>query len=625
MLAFFRKAGQTWVFKGLFALLILSFAVWGIGDVNFAGTPKVAEVADEEITVEDFAEALSREMQSLSQRAQRRVTVDEAQAAGLPQILLARLVRDAALNGEAHARGVSASDADVRRAITDSPSFAGVDGSFNEEQYRFVIDRLGFRPEEFEADMRKGLARDVLTYSVAGGAKGVPGLAADLAAHAMETRRIALIQLSPDQAEAPAAPTEDEVKAFIDANRAAYMKPETRAVRWIAIDPAAVAEGIEIPEEDLRAAYDAEKARFERPEMRILDQLAYPDEAAARAALARVEAGETDFAGLAAERDLTLDDASLGEGPREAFPEAVAEAGFATDATGVIGPVAGAFGPTLVNVRGITAASTLPYEEAKTVLRAELAAERASEAAVHIAEDAADAVAAGAGLTGLANDLGLTVHEAAALPEAGDAEAGPLATDPLFLEEVFAAAPGEERDIIETAAGGFAMVMVDAVDPAAPLSFEAARADAEAAMETARRLDALEAQAEEAVAALSGGETPEAVAARFGAEVQMVGPIRRTGGVGEIDVNLLDKLFAVEAGGAALLRTDDGVSIGKVEEVIPADLRGAVVEQQIRQFEEQLAASTGQDLYAYFAAALQDRANASVNQAALERAVNALR
>ena len=55
MLHLLRAAAKTWVFRGLFALLIVSFAVWGIGDLSFGGAgTRVIQAGDERVTVEEY-------------------------------------------------------------------------------------------------------------------------------------------------------------------------------------------------------------------------------------------------------------------------------------------------------------------------------------------------------------------------------------------------------------------------------------------------------------------------------------------------------------------------------------------------------------------------------------------
>ncbi len=71
MLTALRRLAGTWVAKGLFVLLILSFAVWGIGDMAkglFAPDTSVARVAGQPVTLEEGQAAVRREMQRLARR-----------------------------------------------------------------------------------------------------------------------------------------------------------------------------------------------------------------------------------------------------------------------------------------------------------------------------------------------------------------------------------------------------------------------------------------------------------------------------------------------------------------------------------------------------------------------------
>lgn len=623
MLSFFRNAAQTWVFKGLFALLIVSFAVWGIGDISLTGRGSaVATVAGRDITVDDYATALQREMQSASQRIGRRLTVDEAQQAGLPQILLARLIRDEAIDAEAEKLGLSADDAAVRRAILKSPSFQGLDGTFDQEQYRFILQRLGFRPEAFEADMRDALARDVLNYAVAAGVPATPGFAEALGAHALETRRFDALRLTAETAPAPEAPTDAELAAYVEAHRGDYMIPESRSVRWIAIIPEDFVARVEISEEDLRAAYEERIDSFRLPERRAVAQIGFDDMAAAEAAKAAIESGETSFDALLEERGLTMADVSLGTGGEAEFSPDVAAAAFALTEPGPAGPVDGAFGPALVYVSAVEPASETPFYVAREALQRILATDIAHDEAVGAAEQAADLVASGAGIAGVAEELGLPL-QTADLTEAGNADL-PYGADPLLLAEVFEAAPGEERDVIETEAGGWALAMVDAVNPAAEMSLEQARPAATAALELERRLDALEAQAEAALTTLAEGGTIASLAEELGVPVETVGPLRR-GAEGALPADLLQTLFAAPAAGAAMARDGDAVVIGQVAEIIPADLKSAQVEEQLFQLRQQLQEGISRDLEAYFAAAVQERSDAQIYPDLMNQVVNQIR
>ena len=67
-----RRLAGTWVAKILFALLVLSFAVWGIEDVvrNFGRTTAVAHVSGEPIELTEAQATARREMARIYREAE---------------------------------------------------------------------------------------------------------------------------------------------------------------------------------------------------------------------------------------------------------------------------------------------------------------------------------------------------------------------------------------------------------------------------------------------------------------------------------------------------------------------------------------------------------------------------
>jgi peptidyl-prolyl cis-trans isomerase D len=140
-----------------------------------------------------------------------------------------------------------------------------------------------------------------------------------------------------------------------------------------------------------------------------------------------------------------------------------------------------------------------------------------------------------------------------------------------------------------------------------------------------QRIDALATRAATAVADLRAGAAIAEVAKRFGAAPSPLGPIRRDGGAGLIAPDLLTALFAAPMGGAGMVRSDQGVHLGVVTAITPADLTAPQAAEALSRWREQLRGSMAEDMYAYYAAALQDRAGATVNQGAVDLVVNSMR
>ena len=83
MLSGMRKAQQGWLGKAivtvLFGFLILSFGIWGIGDIfRISHREVVASVGSREISSTDYRYAFQSELQRISYQARRNVTQAQA-------------------------------------------------------------------------------------------------------------------------------------------------------------------------------------------------------------------------------------------------------------------------------------------------------------------------------------------------------------------------------------------------------------------------------------------------------------------------------------------------------------------------------------------------------------------
>jgi peptidyl-prolyl cis-trans isomerase D len=102
MLDGMRKASQNWIGRTFMAVLmgfiILSFAIWGIGDI-FRGftSSTVATIGTQTITAEQLRFAYQTQLQRLQQQYRRAITNEQARAFGLDRQILTRLVAEACI------------------------------------------------------------------------------------------------------------------------------------------------------------------------------------------------------------------------------------------------------------------------------------------------------------------------------------------------------------------------------------------------------------------------------------------------------------------------------------------------------------------------------------------------
>lgn len=616
MLDLLRRGVKTWVAKALFGLLVVSFAVWGIGDVFSGGlSSSVATVGDTKIPAERFANALNRETRETSQRFGQPLDSGMVRALGLPQRVLSGLAQEATLDETVSALRVSAPDDAVREAILADPSFRAASGGFDQAQYRYLLAQNGFSVEDYEALTRRALARDQLVRALTDGATAPEPMIEALYAFQTETRTMEWIALGPDQAGEIAAPDEAALAAHHEANAGRFTAPERRDAVYLHLSLDALGAEHEPDEEELRAAYAARKAEFDRPERRRLFQIVYDDEATAQAAAGRLEAGET-FDSLLAERNESRADVALGLVTRDEVSAAVGEAAFAASEAGSAGPVSTGFGFAVVDVAEIVPAETTPFEAVRDDLAVAFRREHALDRAPEIAGEIEDRRAAGLTLEEIAQELSLPLGRVEDAAENGAGATG-FAASPAFLAELFAAEQGEERDLQETDAGEFFVLRVEAITPAALPPLAEVRDAVEADWRAERIGEALAAKAAALLARLQGGETLEAVAAEIGADIGREGPKTRVEGWAGLPPPLVERLFRAERGGIAFAPGSEGVVLARVVAVAPGEdgERNAALRAALTQQMNGMAAS---DALSLFLAAKQAELGVTVNQRVID-------
>lgn len=626
MLNTLRRGAKSWVAKILIALLIASFAVWGIGDMfSFRLDDSVAEVGDTKVPAERFADAVRREQTRLSQQAGELVTINTLRQLGIDRRVLAGLVRDAAFTEELDRLGLAAPDAAVARAIREEPAFQGPGGAFSDQAYRLLLAQQGLSPAEFETLTRQIVGRDFLTRAVIGATPRLPGVATRIAAHRGETRDLSQLTLPMELAEEPTKPDEETLRAFYEARPERYTEPERRDIRYIHVDLAKLAEAAEPEEEAVRERYEAERDAFATDPTRTIDRIAYPDEEAAAAALARIEGGESDFEAEAAAVGASAD-TDLGTVGPDDLPAETAEAVFATAEPGVIGPVPTPLGSWLVRIRSATEGGVRPFEEVRDEIRSRLALDAALARAPEIAAEIEEGRAAGKPLEEIAKGAGLALGQVEGLAQDGTLPGGSgadgIAATDAFLAEAFEAFELEERDMVETPEGGFLLLMVDRVKESALPPFEEVREKVEADWSVDARLAALGKKAAEFVARLGEGETMETLAEEAGVPASSFKGVQRYRDDAELPAALVEQLFDGGEGTAAFARapageeTGAGVVLARVDAVHPLDpeaLGAATTE-----IESVLQDSLATDTLEYFGRALEDEHGAYIDQSVLE-------
>jgi peptidyl-prolyl cis-trans isomerase D len=617
MLDVFRRASKGWTAKILMGLLVLSFGVWGIADV-FRGfsAGALATVGGRKISVDEAQRLYQQRLRTYSEQMGRAITPEDARKLGIDRLVLAELLRDAALDSEAESLKLAISDAQIAEDIKRNPAFQNAEGKFDPDIFRQVLDRNGFNEQMYIAAERRDFLRSVIAGTAQDDVILPRALVEATYKHRNEQRDARYFVVRPTEAEIP-KPSDQDLKKFYDDNPQSYTAPEYRSLAVMTVEPKDVAAKIDISEPELETAYDAHKADYFSPESRTILQMTFPSVDEARKVKARLAAGE-DFLAIAKERGMTEADATLPDRSKDSIADPkLAEAAFSLPLNQVSDPVEGTLSIALLKVTKITPEKQAMLEEVRDQLRNRLQLDKAHDEIENTYNAIEDARAAQDNFETIAQRTNLPFKLVPATDANGVDKTG-KAVDIPFKEEVlkqaFASDVGVENDALPTPTDGYVWYEVREVTPAALKPFDTVKSQVqsdwisrktrEAAIEKARKL------AERA----RNGVTLDALAQENATEIKAIQGLKRNETNADFDAGAVAALFSVPEGGFAWAPDGDGkaAKVMQAQKVLlpPFD----PLSPEAKTISKSAGQNAGSEMLAEYVSELQKDIGVSVNE-----------
>ena len=623
MLQAIRSRAGSFVVKVLFGLLILTFGVWGIGDI-FRNRPTdtvIATVGEQSIRAEDLQTAVRRELERLSTQFHAPIDLQQAKKLGIIDDVLGELIDRSLLGQEAARLRLEVSDDVIRNATTGNPNFRTSDGQFDRALFNAVLAQNHLSEDQYVTLMRQDIPRDDLSQAVALGA-AAPQSMADLLVRYRNERRVAdIVALLIADAGDVGQPSEAELTAFYDGHQDLFRAPEYRGLALASLSPSDIAQGIEIPEARLKEEFDDRQDEFQLPEQREVQQILAPSEDKVKEAAAALAGGKdwkevaTQIAGQNPE---TIE---LGLLKRAELPQALADIAFDLPLDKPSEPVKTPLGWHILRVVKIEPAAAQTFDQAKPKLEAQLAHDEAVDRIYKVANRVDDALAGGMTLEAAAAKFELKKTEIAAADAGGrDPEGKPVALPVAageVLKLVFATDEGRTSRVTESPDGAIFLVQVSKVIPPTIKPLAQVKEQAVAAWQDDKRREKVANTAEELAAAVKSGARLAAAAAEKGLKVTTSLPLlRRPTRDQTTSPALVAKLFAAKPGEVVTATDAAGSYVAQLDEVkTPETLSQSDTADVARDLNQGMRT----DLAAEFTQALRARYPVEIRREAVDR------
>jgi peptidyl-prolyl cis-trans isomerase D len=552
MLRGIHKATSNWFGKAVMAavmgLLVVSFAIWGIGDIfRGFGLNSALKIGNTEISIEQFRQYYTERLQQLSRQVGRPITPDQARATGIDRQVLSQLVAETTLDQQAKALRLGIGNDEIASRITNDPSFRGLNGQFDRTRFVEIIRQAGFTEGHFVEEQRRVILRRQIALSI-GGEFNVPVTAmAALNQYQNEKRAIEYLALGPAQAGDIPAPTPEVLSKFFEERKVLFRAPEYRKITLLSMSPADLAKPDAVSDADAKTYYEQHKASYGTPERRELHQIIFPNPEEAAAAHERIAKGAS-FADLAKERGLKDSDTDVGMVTKaEVIDPAVADAAFALKADEVSTPVQGRFGTVLLQVGKIEPGNQKTYEEVAPQIKREIAENRAKTEIGNLRDKFEDERAAGATLAETAKKLGLKSRTIDAVDRSGRGPDGkPIADLPKSPDAIaagFGSDVGVDNDPLQLPNGGYLWYDVTGITPARERTLDEVKDQVETRWRDDEIAKRLQAKTDDMLGKFKAGTTLAQLATESGLKVVTAADLQRGKPGGFAPAKLVDAAF----------------------------------------------------------------------------------
>ena len=593
----------------IFVWILLGFlfvGLIGFGTGNLSGNIKtIGKIGETEITVNQYVRALQTELRNTSQQFGQQLTLQQLQAFGIQQQVLARLVTDKLLENEASKLSLSVDDKTVRDNIVSLNVFKGPDGNFNQDAYNFALENAGYTSTEFEEEIRAETARNILSQSILSGNMTNKLQAELLASFLLEERSFNIQILKPENISFTVKdPSDEQLESFLEINVDDYTVPESKAITYAVLQPEMLIDIVESDDSILEKIYDEKKQEYNKPEQRTVERLSFLNMDEANSVMAEVTKSLTDFDKLLSDRNLSDEDVLYGTFTEEQLLEGKKQV-FAGNVGEVVGPVETDLGPVIFRIREIIPAKTTSFEEAKPELDKEYKLSEAIKLIDERIEDSQNLLAAGGTLEELNKEIGFSVENILFNSEANI----PILENKIFFDTAQTAKVNDFPEIKELPNGGLFALRVDQTVDARQKDIDEVRTELTNAWQKQELQNKLDEIAEDML-----------IKHQYKGKILNFNKITRDKVLPELPENIVEEAFNLSTGEGTVISGDEESFILRLKNVSNADLSSDTAKLLVSQLKNQISNSLSADLFESFANMARVNSKLDLN----EQAVNAV-
>ena len=625
MLQFIRSKVTSIFIKVLFGILILSFAIWGIGDI-FLGKQK-AETAISIGEIEYDADEIRQEFE----RTRKSMRLPpEYLSLVKPQVLdsvINSMVNNGLVAAETSNMKLMVSQNQLKNWVAKSPAFKDELGKFSPELFRRNLYNADLTEEAFFKTLREEIKRNQLFTALGGFIEPNAKMIEMLLGYRYEKRKVHAVVMSLNDVAIATMPKEGELKKIYDETKDELTAPEYRRATYIHLTPKEIAKEILIPEKKLKESYQSRKDEFTKPATRKIKQFVFNSKSAAVNAKTNAEKS-VDYPTVLNYMTKTVSSEKLTSLRDITEPEFNNEqekiAAFKTSVGQLSNPVKTAFGWKIFLIESEQPEIVASFKEASAKIQEELAGEKALDALFDLTNQFEDSLASGATIEEAARTINVELRRLPftnpqGMSQSNTAQKG-IPQSKQFLSTLFSTVKGEQSDLIETEEGGYFLLRPDDILERRTLSFAEAKAQLKKQWESVQQQQIIIDKAKSLVDSSKGGIGLKNAAASYGYKVNTTKAFTRSADGLNMTVypaELASIAFELSTGNVGVVEGSTKVAIIELNEIQKATIDRK--SEEWRSIKQEIQASMQEDYIETSLQLLKTKYNIAINRPLIDQ------
>lgn len=322
ILRFFSNSSKSVFAKILFTAIILSFGLWGVGDIirHVSETKTAISVGKYKISAEQLDREYSQMKQNIKTMGAKPLTEEEFNSMNGKEIILNNIIDKAVETETIRQIGIIVPRKSLANIIYSLPEFQ-TDGVFNEKLYVSLLRQSGMSESGLLLQIKNSISRNQLFHPIISGYK-VPDFIKNKLGAVYESNKTIYVSIfNINDAKEPTDINEDTLKQYYENNKTKYKKPETRNIALLKVDYTKFIEEITITEQEIDEYYKNNKEMFKGVETRDFERFEFSTKEEANNAHTKLIQENPDKV----KNKLTANCQLLKETKKEEFPGDVAK------------------------------------------------------------------------------------------------------------------------------------------------------------------------------------------------------------------------------------------------------------------------------------------------------------